>query len=287
MTFTSWPFAALVAVVFGAYYAPALRAYQVQLLVLASLFFYGFGQPELLPLLATAVFGTFLSLQLSLKNRAVWLPIGIIFNLGLLAFFKYKFLIIDLAQPTLSTIPTIDFLLRLPLPIGISFFVFHNISLLVDVTRRGQPSPDLRSVFLYIIFFPQLVSGPITRAENFLPQIKPKFLVDVPVVEAAKWIVVGYFFKLYVANNLNEMTGYMAFPYYELVRTKDKWLLVILYSYQIYADFSAITSTFPISRSRSVNSGPAGICRFRTGSRPISTSRSAAIAAARCARKPT
>jgi alginate O-acetyltransferase complex protein AlgI len=237
MTFTSWPFAALVVVVFGAYHVPALRAYQVQLLVLASLFFYGFGQPELLPLLATAVFGTYLSLRLSLRNRAVWLPIGIIFNLGLLAFFKYKFLIIDPAQPTLSTIPVIDFLLRLPLPIGISFFVFHNISLLVDMSRRGQPAPDLRSVFLYIIFFPQLVSGPITRAENFLPQIKPKFLADVPVVEAAKWIVAGYFFKLYVANNLNEMTGYMAFPYYELVRTKDKWLLVFLYSYQIYADF--------------------------------------------------
>jgi alginate O-acetyltransferase complex protein AlgI len=237
MTFTSWPFAALVVVVFGAYYAPALRAYQVQLLVLASLFFYGFGQPELLPLLAAAVFGTYFFLRLSLKNRAVWLPIGIIFNLGLLAFFKYKFLIIDPAQPALSTIPAVDFLLRLPLPIGISFFVFHNISLLVDVTRRGQPSPDLLSVFLYIIFFPQLVSGPITRAENFLPQIEPKFLADVPVVEAAKWIVAGYFFKLYVANNLNEMTGYMAFPYYELVRTKDRWLLVFLYSYQIYADF--------------------------------------------------
>jgi alginate O-acetyltransferase complex protein AlgI len=237
MTFTSWPFAALVVIVFGAYYAPALRVFQVRLLVLASLLFYGFGQPELLPLLAAAVFGTYFFLRLSLKNRAVWLPVGIIFNLGLLAFFKYKFLIIDPAQPTLSAIPAIDFLLRLPLPIGISFFVFHNISLLGDMTRREQPSPDLPSVFLYIIFFPQLVAGPITRAENFLPQIKPKLLVDVPIVEAAKWIVVGYFFKLYVANNLNEMTAYMAFPYYETVRAGDKWLLVILYSYQIYADF--------------------------------------------------
>src|SRR5258708_1090311 len=237
MTFTSWPFAALVVIVFGAYYVPGLRAYQVQLLVLASLFFYGFGQPELLPLLAIAVFGTYLFLGLSLKNRPLWLPIGIVFNLGLLAFFKYKFPIIDPAQPALSAIPAIDFLLRLPLPIGISFFVFHNISLLVDVTRREQTPPDLLSVFLYIIFFPQLVSGPITRAENFLPQIKPKFLIDVPMVEAAKWIVVGYFFKLYVANNLNEMTGYMAFPYYETVRTAAKWLLVVLYSYQIYADF--------------------------------------------------
>jgi alginate O-acetyltransferase complex protein AlgI len=237
MTFTSWPFAALVAIVLGVYYLPALRACQVQVLVLASLLFYGYGQPGLLPLLALAVLGTFVFLRLSRSNRALWLPAGIIFNLGLLAFFKYKFLFIAPAQPTLSDIPAIDFLLRLPLPIGISFFVFHNISLLVDVTRREQPPPDLGSVFLYIIFFPQLVSGPITRAENFLPQIQPKFLADVPFVEAAKWIVTGYFFKLYVANNLNEMTGYMAFPYDETVRTADKWLLVVLYSYQIYADF--------------------------------------------------
>ena len=99
--------------------------------------------------------------------------------------------------------------MRLPLPIGISFFVFHNISLLVDLTRRRAHRPPSASVFLYIIFFPQLVSGPITRAEMFMPQIKPKYLADIPFVEAAKWILVGFFFKLYVANNLNEMTSYM------------------------------------------------------------------------------
>ena len=92
-------------------------------------------------------------------------------------------------------------------------------------------------MFLYIIFFPQLVSGPITRAAQFMPQIVPKRIGDVAFVEAAKWILVGYFFKLYVANNLNEMTSYMDFPLYETLRTQDRWLLVFLYSYQIYADF--------------------------------------------------
>ena len=52
----------------------------------------------------------------------------------------------------------------------------------------------------------------------------------------------GYFFKLYVANNLNEMTAYMNFPLYETVRLQDKWLLVFLYSYQIYADFFGYTA---------------------------------------------
>ena len=136
MTFTSWQFGIFVAVVFGAYYLPPLRTLQVQLLVVASLFFYGYGQPALLSLLALAVFGTYLFLILALRNRTIWLPVGIAFNLALLAFFKYKFLFIDPASPGVIGVAPIDFLLRLPLPIGISFFVFHNISLLVDLTKR-------------------------------------------------------------------------------------------------------------------------------------------------------
>src|ERR1700733_12183261 len=237
MTFTSWQFGAFVAIVFGVYYLPPLRSLQVQLLVVASLFFYGYGQPGLLPLLAVAVLGTYLFLILALRNRALWLPIGISFNLALLAFFKYKFLFIGPASSGAAGLATIDFLLQLPLPIGISFFVFHNISLLVDLTGKRKETPDLKSVFLYIIFFPQLVSGPITRAEMFMPQIHPKYFGDIPFVEAAKWILTGFFFKLYVANNLNEMTSYMDFPLYETLRTQDRWLLVFLYSYQIYADF--------------------------------------------------
>ena len=237
MIFTSWQFAIFVAVVFAAYYSPPIRRFQIQLLVFSSLFFYGYGQPELLPLLAAAVCGTFVFLVLALRNRTIWLPAGVVFNLLLLAFFKYKFLFIGSASQDLTGISPIDFLLKLPLPVGISFFVFHNISLLVDLTRGKANRPSLTDVFLYIAFFPQLVAGPITRAEVFLPQIKPKHLADVQFVQATKWISLGFFFKLFVANNLNEMTSYMDFPLYETLQTQDKWLLVFLYSYQIYADF--------------------------------------------------
>lgn len=238
MTFTSWQFGAFVAFVFGIYYLPALRGFQVHLLVLASLFFYGFGQPQLLALLALAVFGTYLFLILSLNDRTVWLPAGITFNLGLLAFFKYKLLFLDPASPVLSGLPAIDFLLRLPLPIGISFFVFHNISLLVDQTRREHDRrPGLADVFLYIIFFPQLVSGPITRAAMFLPQISPKFLRDVQFTIAARWIIAGYFFKLFAANNLGQLTTYMTGPQGEGLGGFDRCLLLYVYSFQIYSDF--------------------------------------------------
>ena len=101
MTFTSWQFGVFAAIVFAAYYLPPLKAFQVQWLVFASLFFYGYGQPELLALLAVAVFGTYLFLLMALQNRKVWLPAGIAFNLALLAFFKYKLLFLDPASPSL------------------------------------------------------------------------------------------------------------------------------------------------------------------------------------------
>src|ERR1700742_3492296 len=128
MSFTSWQFGIFAVVVFAIYYLPPVRNYQVLWLVLASLFFYGYGQPELLPLLAVAVLGSYLFLVLALEQRAVFLPLGIAFNLALRAFFKYKFVFCDPSAPALVGFAPVDFLLRLPLPIGISFFVFHNIS---------------------------------------------------------------------------------------------------------------------------------------------------------------
>jgi len=196
MTFASWQFGVFAALVFGLYYSPILKRFQVQVLVLASLTFYSVGQVYLLALLLVAVLGTYLCLILAFENRARWMPIGIVFNLALLAFFKYKLLFVDAASTELTGVAPLDFLLRLPLPIGISFFVFHNISLLVDVTREKHP-PPLRDVMLYIIFFPQLVSGPITRASQFMPQIVPKRLAVVDFVDAAKWILTGFFFKLF------------------------------------------------------------------------------------------
>jgi hypothetical protein len=62
-------------------------------------------------------------------------------------------------------------------------------------------------------------------------------LADVAIVEATKWLVAGYFFKLFVANNLNQITSNMEYPLYEALTAKNRWLCVFLYSYQIYADF--------------------------------------------------
>lgn len=238
MSFTSWPFAALLVGVLAVYYLPPAKPFQVHILIAASVLFYAYGQPELIGLLLVAVLGTGMFLSLSFQRRA-WSAAGIAFNLGLLAFFKYKFLLF--VPPIATGAAVSDFLLNLPLPVGISFFVFHNISLLVDLPKQGRRA-SISELFLYVIFFPQLVAGPITQARYFFPQIKPKELAAVPLVEATQWLVLGYFFKLYVANNLNEMTAYMAYPLFETLKTADKWLLFFLYGFQIYADFFGYSS---------------------------------------------
>jgi alginate O-acetyltransferase complex protein AlgI len=237
MTFTSWPFLLFVAVTLALYYLPILQRWQIHILLLASLCFYGTLQPYGLVLLAAAIFGSYFFLGIAMARRDLWLPAGIAFNLGLLAFFKYNFLFADPATPSPSDIGALDFLLKLPLPIGISFYVLHNISLMVDLTSRGGATPRLKDVFLHIIFFPQLVAGPITRADHFMSQIRTKFVADVPFEEAAKWLISGYFFKLFVANNLNQITSNMDFPLYANLTATNRWICIFLYSYQIYADF--------------------------------------------------
>ena len=85
------------------YYLPFVRHYQVYILVIASLFFYGFGQPQLLALLALAVFGTYFFLVKAMARPKFWLPAGIAFNLALLTFFKYKLLFVDPSSASFSS----------------------------------------------------------------------------------------------------------------------------------------------------------------------------------------
>lgn len=91
----------------------------------------------------------------------MWLPLGLHSSCCFSPCSNTSFCSL-MSHPAVSGTAWLDLLLNLPLPIGISFFVFHNISLLVDLSHRLDRAPPLRDVFLYIIFFPQLVSGPIT-----------------------------------------------------------------------------------------------------------------------------
>lgn len=150
------------------------------LLLAASYFFYGYWDWRFMPLLAGVsliswVTARGLGPEVPLALRRLRLGIGVTLCLGILAFFKYLGFLASTMADLLHALG-FRFLPQLPeiaLPVGISFFVFQGISLMVD-TWRGTPAraPGLLDSLLFIAFFPQLVAGPILRARDFLPQLQ-------------------------------------------------------------------------------------------------------------------
>lgn len=249
MLFTSGAFFVFLAAVFLVYYLPAIRTWQVPWLVIASLFFYAFSQPYLLLLLLTIAFIDILSSYriVTSKHPRCWAAFGVIANLLVLAFFKYNHLAASLFPSLSAPGDPLQALFILPLPIGISFYVFHGISLLVDVFRAGSTRTLVRSggfaghlnnSLLYITFFPQLIAGPIMKAHDFYPQIAPKLFKDIDWNGAIEALIVGYFLKVVIADNLSQQTIWLTYPYYLGLSSVNLLLLLLGYSVQIFADFA-------------------------------------------------
>ncbi len=251
MLFNTLPFLILLVVTFILYYLPLFRKAQVFILVLASFTFYAYSYPAFLALLlVSAAINTYASYKVyygKANQRKVVATVGVIANLALLIFFKYS--------PFISRMifdPKNDFgsfLLSIPLPIGISFFTFHGISLLVDVFQKR----DLEvygevidrnfwrhglKTSLYIAFFPQLVAGPITKSYAFMPQIKTKFIGDINWEFAFKNLILGYFMKMVIADNIKDQTFWISFPYFQAYSSSTLLALIYGYSMQIFADFA-------------------------------------------------
>ena len=260
--------------------------------------------------LATGLSSYFVAHSASHTQAKIVATLGVAANLALLGFFKYKFLWLDEASGAAATPQTLgEWQVLAPLPIGISFYTFHGISLVVDVFRGAYVLPGarradapaaaghLRNTLLYLVFFPQLIAGPIIKARDFFPQVGPKRFVDIDFVLAARIQIVGYFLKTVVADNLAEQTAWMSYPYFERKSSLELVLMLYGYSAQIFANFAGYSLialglakllgyrlpqnfNFLICRIRSPISGAAGTCRCRAGCATISTFRSAAIVSA-------
>jgi alginate O-acetyltransferase complex protein AlgI len=255
MLFTEPAFFGFFAIVFGLYYLPPLRGWQVPLLVAASFGFYAYGQPYLLLLLLiSAVLSAATSYVVMVNSRQrakqAWAIVGVALNLAILGFFKYGGLIERSFFGGLAASDSVlGLLLSLPLPIGISFYTFHGISLIVDVSRspdavvterpRQRPTParHLRNTLLYLTFFPQLVAGPIIKARQFYPQIAAKQFSAIDWTGATKALIVGYFLKRVVADNLQNATYLLTYPAYLTQSTLNLIVLDFGYSMRIFADF--------------------------------------------------
>ncbi len=258
MNFNSLEFGVLLLVTFALYYLPTTRYRQWQVLVLlvASAFFYAWNDFKLIYLLAFSCVLNAVATERIItwkfkrdndKKALQWLRWTVLINLALLVFFKYAMflagLIPGLATNTLATIP---------LPVGISFYTFQGISLVVDTYRRdfkqvqldelaSQGKGRLRSIFdlsFYISFFPQLVAGPIVKAREFVGQIGVKYFTDVAWVYAIKSLILGYFLKTVIADHLAENTIVLTIPWITSLSSLDLTVLLYSYSFQIFADFA-------------------------------------------------
>jgi D-alanyl-lipoteichoic acid acyltransferase DltB (MBOAT superfamily) len=216
---------------------------QNALVVVASYVFYGWWDWRFLLLIAFTSFCSWGSGLLigkaELKKKAkTWMWLNIILNFGILALFKYyDFFVTQFAQ--LFHVSSEGLLLKVILPVGISFYTFQALSYSIDVYQgKIEPTKDIVAFFAFISFFPQLVAGPIERATNLLPQFlkKREFNYDT-AMNGMRQILWGLFKKMVVADNC-AMYVDKVFSTYTEQNGSTLLLAAIFFTFQIYGDFS-------------------------------------------------
>ena len=211
--------------------------------VVASYVFYGWWDWRFLLLIAFTSFcswgsGLLIGKAISKKKAKTWMWLNIVLNLGILALFKYyDFFVSEFAE--LFNISTDGLLLKVILPVGISFYTFQALSYSIDVYRgKIEPTKDIVAFFAFISFFPQLVAGPIERATNLLPQFlkKREFNYD-NAADGMRQILWGLFKKIVVADNCAVFVD-QVFSTYTGQNGSTLLLAAIFFTFQIYGDFS-------------------------------------------------
>ena len=207
-------------------------------LLIASFLFYMYQEPAyalllLFSIIVTYTAGSFMGRcpRNSLKRKGI-LTLSIVLDLGLLLFFKYSGYIL----PFFSG----NTLKSLVLPAGISFYVFQTLGYAIDVYRgKQQPSKSLFRYSLFVSFFPQLLSGPISRAHDLLPQFDEEHTPDYERIRLGLFrMLTGYFMKLVIASRLTIATD-LIFNNYSDVNGLTLTLGIFLFALQIYCDFAS------------------------------------------------
>lgn len=248
MIFNSLTFVVFLVLVVTLYWVLPRRA-RLWLIFLSSLTFYGFWRVEYLAvMMLSTITDYFISLQLGKtpleykKKRFYLLLVSLIVNLGLLVYFKYLYFISEnisyLASLLGSDMEIPEF--KILLPLGISFYTFQTISYSVDVYRGHiKPEKDFVLYGSYVTFFPQLVAGPVLRAQEVMGQlnIRPRFKLDY-IGEGLERILYGLFLKVVLADNIAPLVD----AGYELpasgMTAIDVWTLAFIFGFQIYFDFA-------------------------------------------------
>lgn len=244
MLFDSLQFIAFFAVVFFSYYALPGR-FRTWLLLAASCYFYmAFVPYYILILFYLIAIDYVLALHIeksSGKTKRLYFLISLVSNIGTLFVFKY----FNFFNENLAALAT--FLhwnypiqaLALILPLGLSFHIFQSLAYIIEVYRGRFPAERSVSTYaLYVLFFPQLVAGPIERPQHLLPQLRMTHAFSYEkAVSGLRRMLWGFFKKLVIANWLAVSVDHI----YSNLGTADgsiALVAIIAFSFQLYADFS-------------------------------------------------
>ncbi|MBO7250887.1 MAG: MBOAT family protein [Clostridia bacterium] len=225
------------------YFLVPLRKRNLALLLL-SLAFYGFGEPLYLFLMvftiaADHIFGALIERYRDNKRRAkVILSLAIIFNLGILFYFKYFASLLGLV----ARMTGLNVSISTPaLPIGISFYTFQAMSYVIDVYRRDvRAEKSLVVTGAYVTLFPQLIAGPIIKYKDISDQLKSRAHSLSMAASGIQRFSVGLIKKCVLANSAGELWSRFSgdLSAGAEISTLGAWLGVISFAFQIYFDFS-------------------------------------------------
>lgn len=216
------------------------------LIVVASIVFYSWWDIRFIGLLLLTAFSTYFAAwglgKTDKQKTRKWILVGTtILNVGILFFFKYYNFFVQTFVDAFSLIGLHVGVstLKIILPVGISFYTFSALSYSIDVfLRKVEPTKDILAYLSYVMFFPSILSGPISRAQKQLPQYFTIRVFDYDkAVSACKLILLGGVIKLCLADRLGI---YVDAVYSNIAHHNGTTLLLasILYTIQIYADFA-------------------------------------------------
>ena len=242
MVFSSIPFLFFFLPFFLLLYFIVPFKYKNIILLIFSLIFYAWGEPiYILLMVFSSVVDYFNGVMIyknknNLKKKKLFLIFSIMVNLSLLGFFKY----IDFIIKNINDIFNIYIpLLRLVLPIGISFYTFQTMSYSIDVYRgEVKPEKNFLNFMTYVSMFPQLIAGPIVRYETIAKELHKREINYNKFSEGFLRLLRGIFKKVLIANNVGYLfTLITNMPINEVTQSLGL-LAIIAFTFQIYFDFS-------------------------------------------------
>jgi len=252
MLFNSLSFVVFLVIVLALYYAKLFSwTNKKRMLLFASYVFYGLWNPPLVILLWIStivdwVAGKRLAVEENQRKRKLWLILSMCVNLGFLAFFKYRDFMLDNFTAVVNSYgygyqaQPMDIIL----PMGISFYTFQTMSYTIDMyLRRTERARTFLDFALYVTFFPQLVAGPIVRAQDLVTQFYEEKKATInQFIWGLFLLTIGLFQKVVLADTLLSDTADTVFGSQSILNGLDAWTGTLAFSGQIFFDFAGYST---------------------------------------------